>query len=67
MVASTGIDEAQAVAKFQQQVEQIDQYRGAFQPHPVFGSLSNDQWRQFHLIHISHHLSFLIPKSQLDV
>jgi hypothetical protein len=29
--------------------------------HPVFGSLSQDQWRQFHLRHAAHHLSFVIP------
>ena len=34
-----------------------------FQPHPVFGRLSPEEWRQVHLIHSAHHLSFLIPKA----
>jgi hypothetical protein len=29
--------------------------------HPIFGSLSQEQWRKFHLHHAAHHLSFVIP------
>ena len=62
MVASSGGDQAQAVEGFLQVLDQVDQYRGRFQDHPVFGRLTDDQWRRFHLIHISHHLSFLTPR-----
>jgi Protein of unknown function (DUF1569) len=34
-----------------------------FHLHPVFGKLSPEEWRQVHLIHSSHHLSFLIPNA----
>ena len=30
-------------------------------PSPFFGRLTPDQWRQLHLIHTAHHLSFLVP------
>ena len=30
-------------------------------PSPLFGRLTPDQWRQLHLIHTAHHLSFLVP------
>ena len=30
--------------------------------HPIFGRLSQEQWRQFHLHHAAHHLSFVIPE-----
>ena len=29
--------------------------------HPIFGPLSQDQWRRFHLYHAAHHLSFVLP------
>jgi hypothetical protein len=31
--------------------------------HPIFGRLTAEQWRQFHLHHAAHHLSFVIPGS----
>lgn len=30
--------------------------------HPIFGRLTADQWRRFHLHHAAHHLSFVIPE-----
>lgn len=30
-------------------------------PSPLFGNLNVDQWRQLHLLHTAHHLSFLQP------
>lgn len=35
---------------------------GPFNPHPIFGALSQEEWRQLHTIHAQHHLSFLKPK-----
>ena len=34
--------------------------------HPIFGRLSRRQWRLFHLHHAAHHLSFVIPTSEMD-
>jgi hypothetical protein len=34
-----------------------------FKLHPFFGKLTPDEWRLVHLIHSSHHLSFLIPNA----
>ncbi len=36
-----------------------------FQPSPLFGRMSAEEWRQIHLIHCAHHLSFLIPKTTI--
>ena len=63
MVAKPGQDEAEAVSQFKQMVDRVDQFPGPFQTHPFFGRLTDDEWRQFHLIHISHHFSFVAPKS----
>jgi hypothetical protein len=32
-------------------------------PSPLFGSLTHEQWREVHLWHAEHHLSFLIPRT----
>jgi hypothetical protein len=34
---------------------------GPFPAHPLLGSLSKDEWSQFHCIHSAHHLGFAIP------
>ncbi len=34
--------------------------------HPIFGRLTADQWRQFHLHHAAHHLSFVVPDTSAD-
>lgn len=33
-----------------------------FQPSPLFGRMNAEDWRQIHLIHCAHHLSFLVPR-----
>lgn len=38
-------------------------YQGEFDEHPLLGRMSPVDWRQFHLIHCAHHLSFLWPAS----
>jgi hypothetical protein len=38
---------------------------GMMQPSPVFGRLSVEQWREVHLWHCEHHLSFLLPTPAL--
>lgn len=35
-------------------------------PSPIFGELSNEQWRQLHLTHAAHHLRLLIPQAAGD-
>ena len=32
------------------------------QPSALFGALTVDQWKELHLQHAAHHLSFIIPK-----
>lgn len=36
---------------------------GPYTAHPIFGPLSEEEWRQLHAIHAAHHLGFLKPKS----
>ena len=34
---------------------------GPLGKHPLFGALSDEEWRRFHCIHCAHHLSFALP------
>jgi hypothetical protein len=61
-VFEPGDDQVSAVDQFQQALTRVKQHQGDFQPHPIFGRLTPEQIRQFHLIHSAHHLSFLIPR-----
>ncbi len=56
------IDESQAVQAFLNTTQRVKQTQQWPHLHPIFEKLTNDQWRQFHLIHAAHHFSFLIPK-----
>jgi Protein of unknown function (DUF1569) len=35
---------------------------GPFPDHPLLGSMSKDQWSEFHCIHSAHHLRFAVPR-----
>ena len=61
MMPPAQVDEVSTLKAFDEQLARVRDHRGEFQNHPFFGYLSNEQWKQFHLIHASLHLSFLIP------
>jgi hypothetical protein len=50
-----------AIARCLDLLREVQQHRGDFQVHPFFGKLASEHWRQLHLIHSAHHLSFLVP------
>jgi hypothetical protein len=51
-----GLDRLRAV------IDRLKGHTGEMQPSPVFGWLSVEQWREVHLWHCEHHLSFLLPR-----
>jgi hypothetical protein len=55
------LDEVEAVARLTRALERLFREPGPFHPSPLFGTMSRDEWRELHLIHCSHHLSFLAP------
>ncbi len=61
-VFEPGGDEAKAVEEL---CAISEQYKTAtqFATHPLFGDMPPSMWQDFHCIHASHHLSFLLPKS----
>lgn len=59
----TAVEFQDARRRLQQSLERI-----AHQPmsavHPIFGRLNQQQWKQFHLHHAAHHLSFVVPQNR---
>ncbi|MGH7179776.1 MAG: DUF1569 domain-containing protein [Tepidisphaeraceae bacterium] len=59
---STGRDEREAVTELKEWIGRVStatDFRGVAE----FGPLSPEQWRQVHLIHAAHHMSFLVPRN----
>ena len=61
-VTTPDVDEQQAVTRLRQAVRDLQAYDGPWPFHPLFGPLTAEQWREFHVIHAAHHLSFLVPR-----
>jgi len=54
-------DEAGEVENFKQLIERLKNHTASLHPSPILGQLSVRQWHDFHVIHCSHHLGFLVP------
>lgn len=63
MFPSTG-DEAAALSQYIAAIARFRNHQGPCHNHPHFGKLTHGEWEQFHIIHASHHLGFLVPKSK---
>jgi hypothetical protein len=63
LIPSSPSDEKAAVSTCKDLLKRVRDHQGDFYPNPFFGKLSAEEWRQLHLIHSAHHLSFLIPKA----
>jgi len=57
-----GGDEAAAVTRLKSVLDRLDKHQGELHRSPFFGYLTPQQWRDLHLIHCGHHLSFLVPQ-----
>ncbi len=60
-VPAEGIDERAAIAEAVGLVRRLKAATTELHPSPLFGQLTPDVWRQLHLLHAAHHLSFLVP------
>lgn len=54
-------DEAKEIEKFKGLIDRLKNHKGLLHPSPILGELTAEQWHDFHTIHCSHHLGFLIP------
>ena len=59
----SGKDPHACVARLKDSIKEFESHRGELAPHPFFGKITRDQWRQIHLFHCSHHLAFLHPSA----
>ena len=62
LLPSEMADDASGVERLRGAVRRFGAHPGPFAPSPVFGDLTPEQWREIHLWHCEHHLSFLLPK-----
>ncbi len=56
-------DDARAATELIELIERFRDHSGEYQPSPLFGQLTREEWTQLHLIHCAHHLSFLVPRN----
>jgi ubiquinone/menaquinone biosynthesis C-methylase UbiE len=56
-------DDRAGVARLRAVLGRLQGHAGEMRPSPVFGRLSPEQWREVHLWHCEHHLSFLLPRA----
>lgn len=62
-----GGDASKNLDRFAAAIDRFEQHKGKVMDHPMLGRLGLDGWRQFHLMHASHHLGFLLPKAAAPV
>lgn len=62
LVPADGLDASAAIHRLQDTIDRLKRHAGPLHPSPYLGALTKDEWMQFHSIHASLHLSFLIPK-----
>jgi hypothetical protein len=55
-------EDSREVQELQDLLRRFEKHQGPLHPSPLGGELSYDTWRELHLIHCAHHLSFLQPK-----
>jgi hypothetical protein len=55
------VEDAEGVTKLEAVIGRFVAHAGELYPSPIFGPLTPEQWREVHLWHCEHHLSFLLP------
>jgi hypothetical protein len=61
IVPEAGANVAEMTAKLREAFDRFEKHEGDFAPHPFFERLDKPRWKQLHLIHCAHHLSFQMP------
>jgi hypothetical protein len=57
----SGKDPQACALRLKNSISEFESHAGELAPHPFFGKITRDQWRQIHLFHCAHHLAFLHP------
>ena len=56
-----GVEDRAGVDRLRAVVARWKAHAGPMRPSPIFGAMTNEEWRNVHLWHAEHHLSFLHP------
>jgi hypothetical protein len=54
--------DAAAFEEFERLIERFKRHRGPVHASPLFGEMTYEEHRELQVIHLQHHLSFLVPK-----
>jgi Protein of unknown function (DUF1569) len=60
-VPKPGMDDRAEAEALRAMARMYASYSGPMAPHPMFGAMTRAEWDRVHLIHTTHHLSFLVP------
>jgi hypothetical protein len=63
LMPADGLADRDAVERLRAAVGRFTAHAGPLHPSPAFGPLTPEQWREVHLWHCEHHLSFLLPRA----
>lgn len=56
-------DDRAAAERVGASLQRLAEREAPLHPSPIFGELTNEQWRQLHLTHAAHHLRLLLPRA----
>lgn len=56
-----GLDPRAEAEALRASLRYFQAHAGPLADHPLFGSMSRDEWDRYHAIHCAHHLSFALP------
>jgi hypothetical protein len=56
-------DDRAGLDRLRSAVGRLKGHAGPMQVHPAFGKVTPEQWREIHLWHSEHHLSYLSPRA----
>jgi hypothetical protein len=59
-----GLDDAREVQELKDLLQRFEKHHGPLHQSPFAGDASRETWREIHLIHCAHHLSFLYPADE---
>jgi hypothetical protein len=62
LMPADNLDEQEEVEGLRQAIAHYQASPGPVMTHRLFGPLTKDEWDRLQLIHVAHHLSFIVPR-----
>ena len=48
-------------------IDDFENFKNSYYPHPIFGNLSREEWRKLHAYHFANHLSYVVIKNESTI